>query len=114
VTTKVKIAIGLGVLLVAGVAYARSRKPLRCANGSVFKPCSKDSPIYKGGSSALRAMVDRYGGYCARQGTVEFAGESSVITQPSQVPDSGPDNDPDGGAITSPAQLGNSSNLVDL
>ena len=102
-TGKVKLAIGVGVLLVAGVAYARSRPKLRCADGAFFKAVSKDSELYTKGSTQLRAQIDKYGGYCARQGSVSYVGESGLITQPSQLEDEGPDND---GFITQPAQLG--------
>ena len=111
-TTKLKIAIAVGVLLVAGVAYARTRKAtLRCSAGASFKAVSKNDPIYTQGSVALRAQIDKYGGYCARQGTVTYAGASSLITDPSQLSDAGADNgdnNPDAadGLITSPAQLG--------
>jgi hypothetical protein len=106
VTNKVKLAIGVGVLLVAGVAYARTRRPkLTCSGGAFFKPISKDSELYKNASAQTRAYVDKYGGYCARQGTVDFAGETGVITQPSQLEDAGPDNYGNG-LITQPAQLG--------
>jgi hypothetical protein len=107
---KAKIAIGVGVLLVAGVAYARSRKrpTLTCSSTSAFVAADKNSDAYKNGSPSLRKQIDRFGGYCAAQGRVDYVNGTSDAPSLADAPSvSEPDKDwlPDQVLITHPWQL---------
>lgn len=75
--TKTKIAIGVGVLLFAGLAYAKTRKAkMNCSNLGPqwhFVPADASSEAYINGSAAFRARILKYGGYCSSPGNVTYA-----------------------------------------
>jgi hypothetical protein len=88
--------------LAAWCSLRRKRETLVCKDGAKFVPANASSDVYKSGSDALRAQINKYGGYCVRSGSVTF--DNGTLDAP-EVGSSQSIDEPAGGVPTDPALI---------